>query len=441
MYVFISHSSKDSQIAEDICKLLEQNNHKCFLSFRDIRSGQEYAEEILKGIERADVLLLLLSKEANKSPHVLREIERAVSKKITIIVYKTEEVELTKSMEYFLMSHQWLNTRPDKGYGEILDCVNAISVKLDAQDKETVEQSENQVSKTTAPKGKFKGMKLVFALLALCLVVGLGFGIGVNKGKEKANALFPETVALGDSITFGNYNGEPIEWRVLQISEDGSEAVLVAQHIITMKSYDVAEGGKYNYYEGKEYWTEDISDGDTELQRLLRGDNTWEKSNIRTWLNSQRENVKYEDQAPVVAATSALVNGYDNEAGFLKGFSEEELAAIAVTAVETDGVITEDKVFLLSSEELVWFEEADVSLPAIPTQAALEQDKSDWYENYSVTTGVEDYYWWLRDTDAKARACEAYIVSNSFEENKLYLREVGLEGYGIRPAITVNLKK
>lgn len=439
MYVFISHSSKDSQAAEDICNLLEQNNHKCFLSFRDIRSGQEYAEEILKGIERADVLLLLLSKEANKSPHVLREIERAVSKKTTIIVYKTEEVELTKSMEYFLMTHQWLNTSPGTGYDEILNCVNAISVKLDAQDKEAVEKQEKPVKKTKVRTGKSKALMLLLALVAIGIVVGLGFGIGVGTGKEAANALFPETVALGDTITFGTYNGEPIEWRVLKISEDGSEAVLIAKQILTMKSYDAAEGGRYNYYEDKEYWSVDIADCDAELQRILRGDNTWERSNIRTWLNSESENVSYADQAPVVAAMSALVNGYNGEAGFLNGFSEEERAVIVGTVVETEGVITEDKVFLLSSEELSWFKEADIGLQAIPTQAAMEQDKSDWYENYSITMGVEDYYWWLRDTATDAKACEAYTVSNSYEENKLYLKSVGLEGYGIRPAITVSL--
>lgn len=48
----------------------------------------------------------------DNSPHVLREIERAVSKHIAIMVYKLEEVELTKSLEYFLMTHQWVSAKP-----------------------------------------------------------------------------------------------------------------------------------------------------------------------------------------------------------------------------------------------------------------------------------------------------------------------------------------
>ncbi len=105
MYVFISHSSQNSGTAEDICALIESNGHKCFLAPRDIRSGHEYAEEIINGIDRSGVMVLVLSKDSNESPHVLREIERAVSKRVPIIVYKLEDVQLSKSMEYFLMSH------------------------------------------------------------------------------------------------------------------------------------------------------------------------------------------------------------------------------------------------------------------------------------------------------------------------------------------------
>lgn len=106
MNLFISHSSHDFAMAKDICELLEENEYKCFLAPRDIRSGHEYAEEIMNGIESSELMLLLLSEKANQSPHVLREVERAVSKCIPIIVCKLEEVDLSKSMEYFLMSHQ-----------------------------------------------------------------------------------------------------------------------------------------------------------------------------------------------------------------------------------------------------------------------------------------------------------------------------------------------
>ena len=123
MRIFISHSSKDAEIAREVCDLLEQQSCTCFLAPRNIRSGYEYAEEIVNGIDSSDILLLLLSWASNTSPHVLREVERAVSKKIPIIVYRLEEVELTKSMEYFLMTNQWILPDVKKGHAVVLDCI------------------------------------------------------------------------------------------------------------------------------------------------------------------------------------------------------------------------------------------------------------------------------------------------------------------------------
>ena len=120
MQIFISHSSADAEAAANICETLERHGSKCFIAPRDIRSGREYAEELLDGIDLSSAMILLMSENANHSPHVLREVERAVSKGIPILVYKLEDVTLTKSMEYFLMTHQWINARSDDSFVDIL---------------------------------------------------------------------------------------------------------------------------------------------------------------------------------------------------------------------------------------------------------------------------------------------------------------------------------
>lgn len=128
--IFISHSSKDGETATELCNYLEENGKKCFIAPRDIRYGHEYAEEIVNGIDNSGTMVLILSNNSNKSPHVLREVERAVSKCIPIIIYKLEEVELSKSMEYFLMTHQWVNVKAKDGYNNILNYINEIADKL-----------------------------------------------------------------------------------------------------------------------------------------------------------------------------------------------------------------------------------------------------------------------------------------------------------------------
>lgn len=73
MQIFISHSSRDAVIAGQICEQLEKNGAKCFIAPRDIRPGKEYAEEIINGIDQSAAMVLLMSQNANGSPHVLRE--------------------------------------------------------------------------------------------------------------------------------------------------------------------------------------------------------------------------------------------------------------------------------------------------------------------------------------------------------------------------------
>lgn len=431
MYIFISHSSKDFEIAEKVCDYLEKNGHKCFLAPRDIRSGQVYAQELVEAIDRSDVILVLLSKAANESPHVLREIERAVSKKIAILVYRLEEVELSKSLEYFLMTHQWINVGEKEPYKDILKSINICK-------QETLGFTDNHSEKSK--KSKKKPRWFLCCLLCIILLVGVFLGgyyyqkASLQEANTSVNS--QEVLAPGDTIIFGTYLNEPIEWRVLKVSTDGREAVIVAGNILTMKAFDAAEGGKYNNYEGTDYWGKSLDGEPEELQQKLRGSNSWSESNIRCWLNATAENVEYTDGVPNTMAMSELKNGYDKEPGFLSYFTKEEQEDILETELTTDGVVTKDKVFLLSKAELQWFYEANVSVQAIPTEAAKIQDTAKWYETYALEYGVEDYYWWLRDAEG-LNPYEAFIVCNGLNDAEYRAETVGLEGYGIRPAMKI----
>ena len=131
-------------------------------------------------------------------------------------------------------------------------------------------------------------------------------------------------------------------------------------------------------------------------------------------------------------------NGYNTEAGFLRGFTEEELSAVLPAEITTNGTVTEDRVYLLSSEELELLVQADVSIDAAPTAAAVENDDSDWYLLYSTDFGVKDHFWWLRD-GVQTNSCEVSVVGNSYTGNRIFGDSAGLEGYGVRPVMTVSL--
>lgn len=428
LHIFLSHSSSDAQLAQEVCRLLENEGHTCFIAPRDIRAGHEYAEELINGIDSSDAMLLLLSKQAGSSPHVLREVERAVSKNKPIIVYKLEDFTLNKSMEYFLMTHQWLDSRTDLGHEAIVKSINSLNIK----------KTKNKKSTYAAISG------IVFLLIiAAAFFIKSSFSMAHNDNiqdtKLESTTVFDASdLSCSSTITFGTYNDEPIDWRVIHISPDTGTAVVISDRILTMKAFDAAEGGEYNFLDGVSYWTTATADIDIELQRMLRGDNRWEFSNIRTWLNSSNEMVSYDDQPPAATAMSMHHNGYETEAGFLNGFTENELALIVPTEHETNGSMTTDMVFLLSSDELSWLNAADVSIYAKPTDAAIAQDNSEWYSTNLADYGTKEHFWWLRDADTST-ACKVMLVNISRAKEHTGSDAAGLEGYGIRPAMTIKL--
>lgn len=437
-HIFISHSSKDAEIAAKLCERLERNGIKCFIAPRDIRSGREYAEELLNGIDHSAAVILLMSENANHSPHVLREVERAVSKSIPILVYKLEEVALTKSMEYFLMTHQWVNARNDESFTDILRFVDDLG-KQSCSPETTI---------AAAPDEKQPGRRRmipVFICLLCAVIIVSGIAFTIHNIRNSAQV----SLVPGDTFTFGRYNGEPIDWRVLKLSDDKKSAVLVSADVLTMKAYDAAEGGTYNRYDSVDYWSQDSeADTDMDLQILVRGNNIWSSSNIRTWLNCADEVVNYTDQPPHATAMAEHKNGYVNEAGFLHDFTEEELDAILETENITKSnvlydaatITTTDRVYLLSLDELQWFDDAKISKLARPTEAAVEQDESCWWLLDYNTFHLEESCWWLREP-VEGTSSKCYLVNSGYTDELLRQENVGLEGFGIRPALTVDLRK
>lgn len=425
MYIYVSHSDKNEKTTKRICEMLESNGHSCMFAVSD---------------SRCDVLLLVLSGDSNQSEQVLREIEYAVSHCIPTLVYQIEDVKLSKPLEYFLMSNQWIVGKDADNYEKILEGIKNIEDNRPRENGKDEDVPVDTKRNKTAHKDKRKRVLEIIeftAVAAICIIMFF---------HERGTG---EPVEKGDRITFGTYLGEPIAWRVLKIEEDGT-AIVISEKILTHKAFDAPESGTYNMDDDKnDYWsvTETEADRDLELQAYVRGNSCWATSDIRTWLNSDEENVSYEGIGPVASALSEKKNGYINEEGFLCGFTRQEKEAIVPTQNITKGnaldnsiVESTDLVWLLSQEELSWLDDADVRLYVKPTEQAVEQDQTAYYNIFSLEYGVEEYYWWLRDpvTD---KASKCYMVDNGYTSNLLQTMEAGVCGFGVRPVVKVNTKK
>ena len=68
--VFISYSTKNSDVANKICHILEQNDLKCWIAPRNISSGRNYIDEIASGIKSTKIVVLVYSKYSQMEYHL-----------------------------------------------------------------------------------------------------------------------------------------------------------------------------------------------------------------------------------------------------------------------------------------------------------------------------------------------------------------------------------
>ncbi|MCL2378338.1 MAG: TIR domain-containing protein [Defluviitaleaceae bacterium] len=152
--VFISYSSKNKTTADAVCHALEKSGIRCWIAPRDISAGYTYGGQIMYGVENCKVFLLLFSDGANRSEHVLREIERAVNYKKTIIQFRIENVPMCKDFEYFLGAVHWIDAYPpnDTVFDQLITAISGIlgiTVPVESAVPEVIDishQNENDTS-------------------------------------------------------------------------------------------------------------------------------------------------------------------------------------------------------------------------------------------------------------------------------------------------------
>ena len=157
--------------------------------------------------------------------------------------------------------------------------------------------------------------RLLSYILTVLIVTTLIPGFSVASAATNIN--------IGDYIEMGEYYGEPILWRCVDIDENGP--LILSDRILCIKPFDAA-GDNTNGSHGRAYDNATLS-----YDRQRHGSNYWGDSNIRDWLNSTASagNVVWScGNPPDKDHVSEGYNAYDNEAGFLTNFQTSELKAM-----------------------------------------------------------------------------------------------------------------
>lgn len=146
--VFISHSSKDREIAFAICAHCEQEKIRCWIAPRDVLPGEKYAACIVEAIKCSKIMIVVFSSNSNSSIGVSNEIESATKNGLIIVPFRIEEVDPTNEMEYYLSSRHWLDAISPPVEQHVINLTNTIRSIL-------VSQEENINKTIVYPKSEF----------------------------------------------------------------------------------------------------------------------------------------------------------------------------------------------------------------------------------------------------------------------------------------------
>ena len=199
--------------------------------------------------------------------------------------------------------------------------------------------------------------------------------------------------AIESIVRFGNYeqdnntgNGkEPIEWIVLDVDSENKKALLISRYVL-----------------------------DTQIYYKTYTDVSWEKCNLRNWLNNTFLKTAFSSSEQKAILKSTLNNDFSEQKYDNSEYSKP-------------GATTTDKVFLLSYNEL-WnkYMPKKQERMAKATPYALAQGA------WTVTSGeYKDYsIWMLRTTSSFADAVDL--------DGDWTNARVDMPGTGIRPAIWID---
>ena len=172
--IFISYSSKNKAIADAVCHKLEERKMKCWIAPRDILPGSNYAEELIKAIDESKLFVLIFSKDSNKSPHVLRECERAVSHGIPIVPFRISDVLPGEALQYFIGPQHWLDavTAPCEAHiNRLADTIHILLTQEDLTQKSAGEALADAEALAVQRQQQVVRMRRTTIVLAAVVVV------------------------------------------------------------------------------------------------------------------------------------------------------------------------------------------------------------------------------------------------------------------------------
>jgi len=129
--VFVSYSSQDKFIADAVVAAHEQAGIRCWYAPRDIAPGADWADSITKAIHDCSIMVLIFSKEANRSQRVIDEVNYAISQEKPLLPFRIESSNPTGALSLHLSSRHWLDAYESGWETHIERLVKSVKINLE----------------------------------------------------------------------------------------------------------------------------------------------------------------------------------------------------------------------------------------------------------------------------------------------------------------------
>ena len=118
--------------------------------------------------------------------------------------------------------------------------------------------------------------QLTALVLCICMVLSVLPFSSTQAAAEETSSVGTSNISIGDYIRLGNYNGQPILWRCVDVDEMGP--LMLSDQVLATMAYDA-----------KTSENSATRSHSRNLKRGTYGSNQWRDSNMRSWLNSKAE--------------------------------------------------------------------------------------------------------------------------------------------------------
>jgi hypothetical protein len=139
--IFISHASADLDQATEIYGRLKDKKYPVWMAVHEVKPGASYAETIIKTLDAAKALIVLLSVESVSSAHVKREI--SLARELKLPIYPIALTDLNTIKKSFGSDWQeWLDVSALSQYSTPRDATRALTRQFNVELEPTKQTKE-----------------------------------------------------------------------------------------------------------------------------------------------------------------------------------------------------------------------------------------------------------------------------------------------------------